>query len=164
MRFRFPLGRRRPLLILSVALLGTGLLAWMLPQDAPRGRSGIVKQAEDQPNSLDDQMLAMKKQLKALSAGLAESSPTAELLGYVTAMQELVLQAKLHDPSNLEDQPVARRSAHKNAFRSDMLRLLIELASLELDLIEERNEDASARITGALFKLRNASHERYQKT
>lgn len=154
---------RRPLLVACAGLFALALLAWTLPQDAPRGRSGVVRPAQEEPVELVDHMLAMKKQLKALATGLSEGKPTAELLAHVNELQTLTMKGKTFAPTNLDEQPAKRRDAHQAAFRADMARLLIELAHLEIDLLEGRPEEAFGRVTGSLFKLREASHEKYQK-
>lgn len=153
----------RPLILLSTAALALVVVAWTLPQDKPRGRPGVVAPAGAEPVELFDHMMVLKKSLKALATGLSEGKPTAELLVHVTAMQEAALKSKSFDPPNLSDVPEARRDAHRNAFRADTLRLLIDLAQLEIDLLEGRPEEAFGRVTGSLYKLREASHEKYQK-
>ncbi|MHC4845106.1 MAG: hypothetical protein ACYTCU_02990, partial [Planctomycetota bacterium] len=61
-------GRRRPLTLLTVGLLlGVGLLAWVLPQDAASGCSP----AADTPVTLGDRMSGLQKNLEALTEGLA---------------------------------------------------------------------------------------------
>ena len=163
MRSLRSLARPRPLLLLSSAALALVLVAWALPQDKPRGRSGVVMPAAEQPVELMDHMDGLKKNLKALATGMSEGKPAAELLVHVTGMQEHALKAKSFVPPNLSEVPEKRREAHRNAFRADMLRLLIDLANLEIDLLEGRPEEAFGRVTGSLFKLREASHEKYQK-
>lgn len=148
---------------LAAALVSLLLIAWALPQDAPRDRPGVVIAAQQEPVELVDHMFGMKKNLKALSQGLADGMPTDGLLTYVTAMQESTMAAKTMDPTNLDELPEKQRDAHRRAFRADLALLLIELTKVEIDLLANRGEDASARITGELFKLRKASHEKYQK-
>lgn len=148
---------------LAAALVSLLLIAWALPQDASRDRPGVVIPAQQEPVELVDHMFAMKKSLKALAQGLAEGKPTDGLLTYVTAMQQSTMAAKTMDPTNLDELPEKQRDVHRRAFRADLALLLIELARVEIDLLGDRNQDAFARITGELFKLRETSHEKYQK-
>jgi len=155
---RLMTGRRRPLTLLTVGLLlGVGLLAWTLPQDAALGCSP----AADKPVSLGGQMSGLQDNLKAVTEGLAAGKPATELIAHVSAMQDFALAAKSQSPGSLKDQPDAKRAAYKTAFRAEMLRLMIELAHLELDLIEGRTGAASARLAGSVSKIRDSGHDKF---
>ena len=137
--------------LLSLALLSPILLA--APQDP----------AASEPESpLTVEMEGLKTQLKTLAMNLREPSKRDTCLAAVATMQQHLLTAKLLAPSNIEEQPKADKSAHALAFRKDMNQVLGTVVELERNLLEADVDAAWEKITGPLYKLREAAHKRYK--
>lgn len=111
---------------------------------------------------LFDHMLEIKANLRKLfkSAGSAENRP--ESLEYIAAIQKHVLAAKLFVPESIELLPKGKQEEATMQFRSAMAAVLKELATIEMDLIANRNEEAVKRIREDIVKMRNDAHEKYQ--
>lgn len=141
-------------------LVGLALISVTLLFLVPR-MGGAAQDHEESP--LHEEMEGLKGNLKVLAAALRDPSQHEDALRSVAEMQRHVLAAKLLEPSNLEDVPAEGRAAHEVAFRRDLARLLGLLAELEIDLLDERIEDAKAKVAGPLLELRESSHDKYQK-
>ena len=108
-------------------------------------------------------MEGLKGNLKKLRGALEAGGRRAEALAAVAAMQEHALEAKAGHPSNLAEKPETERAAHALAFRREIAVLLGELAALEVEVIDGRDQAALARAKDRLIALRDAAHERFQK-
>jgi hypothetical protein len=140
---------RRPLLIVAFAALATVLVA---AQDRP----------SDDGVSLEDLMYGMKNNLKTLAQSLSSPDGSERALGAVREMQVLSIASKDALPLTILDLPEEDRAAKTAAYQVDMARLLIELAEMEIEILEGRPEGAMERVAGSLFKLRDASHDKWQ--
>ena len=141
----------RPLVFLLALTLP--LLAAARPASAPKAPPA---------GELLAHMEGLKEHLKGVAMGL-QAEDEAAVLEHVAEMQRLVLLAKLTTPPNLDQQPEKKRAAHRTAFRRDLALLLEDLVGLELDVLDGKPRKAFKRVTGSLFKLREAAHERYQR-
>lgn len=111
--------------------------------------------------ALLEHMEGMKEHLKGIAMGLqANDSPAT--LEHVAELQRIVLLAKLETPPNLDEQPESQRAEHRKQFRTDLARLLQELAGMEIDVLADDHEAAFARVAGALLSMRKDAHAKYQ--
>ncbi len=106
-------------------------------------------------------MEGLKEHLKGVAMGL-QASDDAATLEHIAEMQRLVLLTKREDPSNLGEQPESKRDSHRAAFRRDLALVLGELAAMEVEVLDGERQEAFGRVTGALFRMREEAHERYQ--
>jgi hypothetical protein len=111
---------------------------------------------------LHDIMKAMKKSLKIIGTSLQDPAADAQVLAAVGEMQVLLLAAKRHDPSNLNEVPRADRKAHTAAFRADIAKTLIETLNLEIAVLEGRRDEAMGYVMGSLKDMRDAGHDKYE--
>ena len=148
-------------LLLSLLCAAMTCAASIEPGFSSTPSSEGASEALDGP--LERAMVGLKDGLKSLSKSLGDPTKNEASLATLTEMQKHVMATKDADPQNLEDIEEDKRAAHKLAFRADMMRLLVELAEMEISICEGKNEDAMARIRGELVPLRNSSHEKYQK-
>jgi len=77
-------------------------------------------------------------------------------------LQGHIIAAKEMAPPSAEAKPESERPAFVLSFRKAMTELLREVAELELDIIEDRNEQAVERITTTLIQMRDKAHEVFQ--
>jgi hypothetical protein len=138
---------RKTTLIVLLALAAVVLAAAVTPDDH---------------QSLHELMEGLKDNLKGVATNLGTDAQRPAALRHVAQMQGIVLLAKELEPSNMEEVTEGERAAHKLAFRADLARLLGELAVIEQDICEGRNQAAMAAVRGKLFELREAGHEKYQ--
>lgn len=124
---------------------------------------GAQDHADHDESPLHEEMEGLKDNLKGLATALRDPSQHEDSLRFVAEMQRHVLAAKLLEPANIEDVPAEGRAAHEVAFRRDLAGLLGLLAELEIDLLDERIEDAKAKVAGPLLELRESAHDKYQK-
>ena len=124
------------------------------PQDpAPASEGGVLL----------EHMKGLKKNLKGVAMSL-QKSDSKQVLHHIAEMQRLVLLAKLEAPANLEEKPEDERESHSTEFRKDMIGLLQELAGMEIEVLDGELEKAFGRVTGSLYRLREAAHEKYQSS
>ena len=111
---------------------------------------------------LHDLMKGIKKNLKVVGAGLSDPAADASVLDALAEMEVLLLAAKGHEPSNLDEVPRAERAAHTAAYRADMARALMETLQLEIAVLEGRRDEAVDIARGSLKDMRDAGHEKYE--
>lgn len=140
---------------LVLAILSSGLAVSVLPR--------LVAQETLEQAPLLECMEGLKDNLKNLAGSVQDAAQNDASLERIAAMQALTLRAKRLSPPNLEDFAVEERDNHLRAFRADLARLLIEMANMEIDLLEGRNADAFQRIIKPLYEMREAAHGRFQK-
>ena len=143
-------------------LVPTTVAALLLPLLLTSWRQEPAIETQDQATPLAAAMEEIKTNLKGLAMSLQDSVAQERALKHVAELERHVLSAKLEAPANLEQIAEEERAAHRIAFRRDMARVLGVLAELEVDLLEERHEDAFAKIIGPLYKMREAAHAKYQ--
>ena len=113
-------------------------------------------------HGLAEHMEGLKTNLKGVAMAL--QGPDAETaLRHLAEMQRIVLLAKLESPPNLDEQPESERHAHRQEFRKSLVRVLQELAGMELEILDGDYEAAFARVTGPLYTLRESSHDKFQR-
>ncbi|RKY19869.1 MAG: hypothetical protein DRQ55_09535 [Planctomycetota bacterium] len=147
-------------MLLVVALLSAGLVA-AGPLARPAPALPAVLASEGQPD-LDELMGGLKTNLKTLSQSLSSPGGAQRALVAVREMQVLSIAAKGAVPYAIAELPEAERAPELVAYQVEMARLLSELALLEVDVLQGRSEAALERVTGALRKLRDDSHDRWQ--
>lgn len=113
--------------------------------------------------TLHDTMEELKSHLKATAVALKRDGSTEEILHHVAEMERLVLLAKLETPPNLDQIPETGRAEHALSFRRDLVEVLQVIASMELDVLDGRRDDAAATIVDPLFPMRERAHELYQR-
>lgn len=113
-------------------------------------------------DELHTAMEGIKASLKTLATSVSDPAQNEQSLEAVTQMQIWALKAKLQAPQNLGEVAEDERAAHVAAFRADMLRLIIELAELEIDVLEGNNDEANDRVRTTLYHMREGAHEKYQ--
>jgi len=116
---------------------------------------------QGEPSPLYQEMSGLKANLKSLAMSIS-GSDTDAALRHVAAMQQHALTAKLMEPANLDAYSGDEAAAHQVAFRKRMASLLSELIDLEVDLLDGDPQAAFARVTGSLYKLREAAHTEFQ--
>jgi len=111
---------------------------------------------------LHDLMKGIKKSMKIVGSSVQDPAANAQVLAAVDEMEVMLLAAKGHQPSNLNDVPRADRAAHTAAFRADIARALIDTLKLEIAVLEGRRDEAMGYVRGSLKEMRDAGHEKYQ--
>jgi len=132
----------------------------LLPSHAHR--STVTEPNFAPADGLADHMEGLKSNLKGVAMAL-QGSDAETALGHLGEMQRLVLLAKLELPPNLDEQPELARDAHAKEFRKGLVRVLQELAGMELELLDGEFEEAFARVTGSLYTLRESSHDKFKR-
>ena len=147
----------RRFLVLATCLF---LCVAMLPSHA--SRSTVAEPNAASADGLAEHMEGLKTNLKGVAMAL--QGPDAETaLRHLAEMQRIVLLAKLESPPNLDEQPESERHAHRQEFRKSLVRVLQELAGMELEILDGDYEAAFARVTGPLYTLRESSHDKFQR-
>ena len=142
--------RRAIAQLLSASLIALTLAAASLPGTA------------DEP-ALSDGMRAMKVQLKALTAALQGpliNEPQA--LSALSELQVLTIKAKRGDPPHIDEFAPKRQLATRKAFKTQLARLLQELAAIEIEVLNGEYAQAVVRIRSGLLPLRDAAHEKFE--
>jgi hypothetical protein len=142
-------------LCLVVIVAGFGFAA-----SAVRGQDPPV--ASEPDLELFDHMLEIKGLVRDLARSSAKPETRDDALRGVAELQKHVVAAKSMSPPGVDAKPEAERVAFVLSFRKAMTELLREVAELELDIIEDRNDEAVARITTTLIEMRDKAHETFQ--
>lgn len=108
-----------------------------------------------------DLMIGIKKSMKTVSLSIEDPAASARALAAVNEMEVMLLAAKTHEPSNLNEVPRADRKAHATAFRVDLAKTLIETLKLEIAILEGRRDEAMSYVRGSLRDMRDAGHDKY---
>ncbi len=144
-----------PGIVVCVVMGMTLLAANVASQDPP------AEGTEPAPE-LFDHMLEVKSIVRDLVRSAADPANKEESLQLMTELQEHIVAAKSMIPPAAELKPEAERPAFLLGFRRAMTELLREITELELDIIEDRNEQAVQRITTTIIAMRDKAHEVFQ--
>jgi len=147
---------RRSLALATCLSLGVALL----PSYA--SRATVVEPRATSADGLAEHMEGLKTNLKGVAMAL-QGSDAETALRHLAEMQRIVLLAKLESPPNLDEQPEREREAHRAEFRKSLVRVLQELAGMELEILDGEYDKAFARVTGSLYTLRESSHDKFQR-
>lgn len=122
----------------------------------------VAAVAFDEDNGLHRAMESLKKHMKPLSQSIADTAKNDDTLKHLTEMQALVLESKKFDPPTAKDLKGDELAKHVNDYQSDMTKLLVELATMELEVRAGDNAAAQARIKAGLVKMREDGHDKFQ--
>lgn len=143
--------------LLPVLALASVSIAWAVASPVT-ATSAVTADGPD----LHDLMKGLKNNLRTVGKGLADPAADASVLAAINEMEVLLLAAKGHKPSNLDEVPRDQRTAHTLAYRADIARTLIETLNLEIAVLEGRREEAVDIVRGKLKDMRDAGHEKYE--
>jgi hypothetical protein len=152
----------RPVLMIAFlvgAAAGVSMLVGLksVSQDPP------AQVEEAAAPELFDHMLEVKALVRDLSRLAGDATKKSEALPLITELEGHIIAAKEMVPPAAEVKPEAERPAFVLSFRKAMTELLREVAELELDIIEDRNDQAVERITTTLIQMRDKAHEVFQE-
>ena len=106
-------------------------------------------------------MEQMKDELRSLQKTVADPAQNEATLKSLTHMQHLAIDGKLGAPSNMADVPADKQAAHKVAFRREMLKLVKDLAEVELLVIDGKNAEADKMVKSVIVADRDAGHDKF---
>ncbi len=144
----------------AVASFAVGIAA-----QAPVGRAVSDDVAAGMtPNAaLLDRMELIKHELKATARAVRnQDKPLGVAIVHVSMLQRLIVEAKDMTPGRLASLDGGRREAEIAEYRRTQCEVLIELAKLEMHLLDGDREAAWGVIAGPLADLREAGHDRFQ--
>lgn len=142
----------------AVVMLSMNTSSVVLAQPSDHDDNG--RHAED---PLHEHMEEVKESLKALARNIRDSGPNDKALEHIAEMQKHILAAKLLTPETIEEMPQAKQAAAKLDFRRRLAEVLIDLAKVEIHLIDGDREKAWGILSGPVKKKRDAGHDLYQE-
>ena len=122
----------------------------------------VAAVAFDEDNGLHRAMKNLKKHMKPLSQSIADAAKNDDTLKHLVEMQGLVLESKKFDPPTAEALKGEELAKHVNDYQADMTKLLVELATMELEVRAGDNAAAQARVKSGLVKMREDGHDKFQ--
>jgi soluble cytochrome b562 len=117
---------------------------------------------DDSDSPLHRTMEGLKKHMKPLNQLIADPAKNAESLQHLVEMQGLVLEAKKYEPPSATALKDDAKAKHLNEYQIEMTKLLVEVATMELDVRAGDNAKAQASIKARLVKMRDAGHDKFQ--
>lgn len=116
------------------------------------------------PNAaLHDRMELVKHELKATARAVRNPDKPLELaIVHVSMLQRLIVDSKDMVPGRLGSLEGEQRETEIAEYRRTQCKVLIELAKLEMHLLDGDREAAWGVIAGPLADLRDAGHDRFQ--
>ena len=143
----------------AVASLTIGLAS-----QAPVGWASSDDGAGMRPNPvLEDRMELVKHELKAAARAIRNPDTPPEIaILHVSMLQRLIVDAKDMTPGRLDSVEGEQREAEIAEYRRTQCKVLIELAKLEMHLLDGDREAAWDVIAGPLADLRDSGHDRFQ--
>ena len=125
---------------------------------APLVRAGDDKEKGESP--LEDEMIAANKVLKTLKAQITDTSKNQSSLQMIQDMQKHFLAAKGMEPMRTKKE--SDKAKFVTEYRKAMVALMSEMLKLESAVIDNKNEEAAAILTG-LTKIKTDGHEKFQE-
>lgn len=122
----------------------------------------VAAVAFDEDNGLHRAMESLKKHMKPLSQSIGDAAKNDESLKHLMDMQVLALESKKFDPPTAEALKGDELAKHVNDYQTDMTKLLVELATMELEVRAGDNAAAQARVKAGLVKMREDGHDKFQ--
>ncbi len=122
----------------------------------------VAAVAFDEDNGLHRAMESLKKHMKPLSQSIGDATKNEETLKHLMDMQGLTLESKKFDPPTAAALKDEERAKHVNDYQADMTKLLVELATMELEVRAGDNAAAQARVKSGLVKMREDGHDKFQ--
>ena len=116
------------------------------------------------PNAvLLDRMGLIKHELKATARAVRNpDKPLDVAIVHVSMLERLIVESKDLVPGRLASLDAEQRGAELTEYRRTQCKVLIELANLEMHLLDGDREAAWGVIAGPLADLRDAGHDRFQ--
>ncbi len=139
-------------------------LAIGLASRAPVGLAVSDDDAGMRPNPvLEDRMSLIKHELKATARAVRNPNTPPEIaILHVSMLQRLVVDAKDMVPGRLDSLEGEQREAEIAEYRRTQCKVLVQLAKLEMHMLDGDREAAWEVIAGPLSELRDAGHDRFQ--
>lgn len=131
------------------------------PRGEPRGGPERRGGRRGEGMGIHQAMEQMETEVKKLEASIADPARTEETVRALSRMIQFTGASLTGAPKNQEKIAADARDAHMLAFRRDLLKMVKELADIELLVLDGKHADAAAALTAKVLTPAGDAHKKY---